>query len=129
MQQKIETQSVRRMPSQQMRAVLCLLNADPNLYQRVKPFIDLDRESIYWDQISKISFGSGHRGAVTLAYGIWTDEQKPRANVFDGALSMDARLQSAALRALAIRWSNFRCSVSFIVDGRTRSLFTILHAK
>ncbi len=104
MQQTIKKQIFPQRPSQQMRAVLCLLKADPNLYQRVQPFIDFDRESIYWDQISKISFGSGHRGALTLAYGIWTDEQRPRANVFDGALSMDSRLQSAALRALAIRW-------------------------
>jgi hypothetical protein len=104
MQETIETQSYHKRPSQQMRAVLCLLKADPTLFQRVRPFIDFDRESIYWDQISKISFGSGHRGAIALAYGIWTDEQKSRANVFDGALSMDSRLQAAALRALAIRW-------------------------
>lgn len=98
------TQTNQRRPSQQMRAVLCVLQADRNLFERVKPFIDFERESIFWDQISKISLGSGHRGAIAWAFGIWTDEQKPRANVFDSALSLDSRMQAAVLRALAIRW-------------------------
>lgn len=104
MQEKIEVQKYQRKPSQQMRAVLCVLGADQSLLKRVEPFIDFERESIYWDQISKISFGSGHRAAITWAYGIWTDQQRPRANAFDAALSMDPNLQSAVLRALAIRW-------------------------
>jgi hypothetical protein len=104
MHEQIENQICQKKPSQQMRALLCLFSADPFLLDRVKPFIDLERESIHWDQIFKINFGSGHRAAVTWAYGIWTDEQRPRVNIFDAALSMDSRLQTAALQALALRW-------------------------
>lgn len=104
MQQAIEIQRTTRKPSQQMRAVLCVLEADQDLFVRVKPFIDFEAETIYWGQLSRISFGSGHRGALTWAYSIWTDEPKPRANAFDAALNMDSRLQLAVLKALAIRW-------------------------
>lgn len=104
MQQAIEIQRSARKPSQQMRAVLCVLEADQNLFERVKPFIDFEMETIYWGQLSRISLGSGHRAAVTWAYSLWTDEPRPRANAFDAALSMDSHLQSALLKALAIRW-------------------------
>jgi hypothetical protein len=85
MQQAIEIQRSARKPSQQMRAVLCVLEADRNLFDRVKPFIDFEMETIYWGQLSRISFGSGHRAAITWAYSIWTDEPRPRANAFDAA--------------------------------------------
>jgi hypothetical protein len=90
--------------SQQICAVLILLSADPHLMKSVEPFINLDTETISWDAIFKIPFGSGHRGAVSWAYSIWTDEMRPRANIFDGALSMSPALQVAVLQALAKRW-------------------------
>ena len=96
--------STTRTPSQQMRAVLHVLKADTHLYQRILPFIDLRNETIQWDSILKMSFGSGHRGAITWLYGIWTDDVRPRSNYFDAALSMDSRLQVAVLEALAMRW-------------------------
>ncbi len=71
-----------------MRAILLIFGADPFLLKAVEPFISLDTETIHWDQINKVAFGSGHRAAVTWAYGIWTDQQRPRANAFDSALSM-----------------------------------------
>jgi len=87
-----------------MRAVLHVLKADPHLYERVFPFINFDTETIYWNEIFRIGFGSGHRGAVTWCYGIWVDEPRPRSNCFNAALSMDPRLQVAVLEALAMRW-------------------------
>ena len=93
-----------REPSQQMRAVLHVLKADAHLYERVLPFIDLRNETIYWEPLLKVSFGSGHRAAITWIYGIWTDEMRPKANCFDAALSMDPTLQVAVLEALAMRW-------------------------
>jgi len=89
--------------SQQMRAVLLIFNADPYLMSTVGPFINLETESIYWDKILKLPFGSGHKGAVRWAYGVWTDEM-PKGNCFDGALSMSPFLQVAVLEALCLRW-------------------------
>jgi hypothetical protein len=87
-----------------MRAVLHVLKADPRLYERVSPFIDFERETIIWNEIARLGFGSGHRAAITWCYGIWVDEPKPRSNCFDAALSMDQNLQGAVLEALAMRW-------------------------
>ena len=66
--------------STQMQAVLLILNADPNLIERVKPFINLETETISWDPLLKMSLGSGHRAAITWAYGIWVDEPRPGSN-------------------------------------------------
>jgi hypothetical protein len=87
-----------------MRAVLLVLDADPYLKQMVEPHIDFNNESIFWPQIFKIPFGSGHRAAVTFIYCIWTDELRPKSNPFGSALSMNANLQRACLQALALRW-------------------------
>jgi hypothetical protein len=93
-----------RKHSTQMRAVLHVLKTDSDLYGRVSPFINFDTETIYWHEIFRQGFGSGHRAAVTWCYGIWTDEPRPRSNCFDSALSMDSRFQVAVLEALAMRW-------------------------
>ena len=90
--------------STQMRAVYWVLQADSDLKQRIEPHINFETETIDWPSIFKISFGSGHRAAVGWIYSIWTDEPRPRANIFDGALSMSPNLQAAVLNALALRW-------------------------
>jgi len=90
--------------SQQMCAVLILLSADASLMKSVESFINLNTETINWDEIFKIPFGSGHRAAISWAYGVWTDEMRPSANLFDGSLSMSQALQVATLQALAKRW-------------------------
>lgn len=71
-----------------MRAILLIFGADKFLMESVAPFINFDTETIYWDQINKIPFGSGHRAATAWAYGLWTDEPRPKSNVFDAALSL-----------------------------------------
>jgi hypothetical protein len=90
--------------STQLAAVLTIFGADAHLMRSVESFIDVERESIDWPGIFKIPFGSGHRAAVTWSYGLWVDEQRPRANCFDAALSMSPQLQLAVLEALALRW-------------------------
>jgi hypothetical protein len=89
--------------SQQMRAVLLVLNADPYLMEAATPFINFETESIYWDKIQKLPLCSGHKSAVRWAYGIWTDEM-PKGNCFDGALNMSPFLKVAVLEALCLRW-------------------------
>jgi hypothetical protein len=104
----ILTEKPQREPSTQMKAVLEILNADPFLMNAAKPFIDFRNESIQWDLIFKNSFGSGHRGALLIAYSLWTDELRPRTNPFDAALSMSSRLQIAVLKAMALHWDSSR---------------------
>ncbi|MGZ3786820.1 MAG: hypothetical protein ACXVC3_19945 [Bdellovibrio sp.] len=70
--------------------------------ESVMPFIDFQGENIYWDQIFKNSFGSGHRGALLFAYAIWQNEV--RSNPFEAAFNMSPKLQMAVLKALALRW-------------------------
>jgi hypothetical protein len=94
----------KRKHSLHLRAVLHVLKADSQLYARVSPFISIDTETIYWNEIFRMGFGSGHRGAVTWCYGIWVDEPRPRSNCFDAALNMEPRFQVAVLEALAMRW-------------------------
>lgn len=104
----METALSIHMPEQkrsvQMRALLLILEADSNLLKSVETFINFDTETIYWQQILKIPFGSGHRAAITWAYGIWTDEVRPNSNCFDAAHSMTPNLQAGVLKALALRW-------------------------
>ena len=90
--------------STQMQAVLLILNADPNLMERVRSFINVESETISWDPLLKMGLGSGHRAAITWAYGVWTDELRPESNPFDAALSLDPKLQVAVLKALGLRW-------------------------
>lgn len=95
---------LQRKLSVQMRAVLMVLEADQNLKDMVAPHIDLELESIRWDRIFQIRFGSGHSAVIAWLYGLWTDEPRPRSNVFDGSLWLPPRLQVATLNALALRW-------------------------
>ena len=94
----------RRWYSTELRAVLRIIEADDFLARNVLPFIDCERESIEWDKIFSMSYGSGHYAAVTMAYGIWTDHLKAGCDPFDMAFSLGPNLQRAVLSALAIRW-------------------------
>ncbi len=93
-----------RKPSQQMQSVLLIFRADPNFLASVAPWIDLNNETIRWDKIFRIPFGSGHQAAVTFAYGLWVDKQRLGKDVFECCLNMDFRLKAAAVEALRLRW-------------------------
>lgn len=97
-------QTPKRRASVQMLAVLTVFSSDAYLMAQVRPFIDLDLESISWGEIFKIPFGSDYQGAVTIAYGIWTDRVQEGANPFDAALSLSPRIQQGVLQALTLRW-------------------------
>ena len=87
-----------------MRGVLSIFASDRFLKDAVLKYVDIHSESIQWDQIFKVSFSSGHKAAVEIAYLIWTDEIPENANPFAAALTMDCETQEACLRALALRW-------------------------
>lgn len=97
-------QKPQRKLSVQMSAILMVLEADPYLKEMLSPHIDLDLDSIRWDRIFQFRLSSGHSTVVSFIYGIWTDEPRPRANVFGGALNLTPKLQAAILNALALRW-------------------------
>jgi hypothetical protein len=90
--------------STQMCAILLIFCADTVLMESIEPFVDLKTESIDWEQIRRIPFGSGHRAATSIAYSIWTDKILEGGNPFELALSMEKPLQRACLQALAVRW-------------------------
>ncbi len=94
----------KRRASVQMLAVLTVFSSDAHLMTQVRPFIDLDLESISWEEIFKIPFGSDYQGAVGFAYGIWTDRVLEGSNPFHAALSLNPRIQQGLLQALALRW-------------------------
>lgn len=90
--------------SPQMLAVLLIFSADPSLMRLVESHVDMAADEIRWDEIRKISFCSGHLGAVGIAYAVWTDQVLEGVPVFDAALSMDSRLKRACIQALSMRW-------------------------
>lgn len=90
--------------SNQMLAVLLIFSADPSLMRMVESHIDMAADVVRWDEIRKIPFSSGHFGAVTIAYAIWTDQVLEGTNPFDSALNMDLPLKRACLQALSMRW-------------------------
>lgn len=99
-----ETYSSQKPMSVQMRCVFTVLDAASNLRAALSPYIDLNLESIYWERIFKLPLSSGERTLVSWIYGLWTDEQRPRANVFDGSITLPPQIQIAVLKALALRW-------------------------
>lgn len=90
--------------SAQLRAVLLIVQADPELEQLVMPHISLETESIDWQKIYSITFCSGHKAAITWCFNLWTDRYRPRVNSFDAALSLDGHFKKAVLQALGLRW-------------------------
>lgn len=87
-----------------MRAVLLIFSADRFLLEVIKPHVDCASDSIDWDQIWQIRLCAGHKAAVAFAYGLWTDQLRPKIDLFDMALSMGPGLKRACLEALALRW-------------------------
>ena len=102
-QPKLSNQSIRE-PSLQMRAVLTVIAADRDLIRVSLAHIDRSNEAINWDNIFKQHLSSGQRGALLIAYALWTDEVKRGFALFDLALNMEVDLKCACLRALALRW-------------------------
>ena len=102
MQKEVKTNG--RKMSNQMKAVLTILSSDRELMDAAGKHVDWINESICWEPILKIAWGSGHRAALSYAYGIWRDEIRPQSNPFEDALNMDLHLRRAVIRALAIRW-------------------------
>lgn len=88
----------------QLRAVLTIVNADQELCTKALPFINIERQEVDWSGIFKNDLGSGQRAALVWAKSLYRDEAPAKVDPFDRALSMDANLRGAVLKAVAIRW-------------------------
>lgn len=88
----------------QLRAVLTIVNADHELCTKALPFINIERQEVDWSGVFKNNLGSGHRAALVWAKSLYRDEAPVKIDPFDRALSMDANLRGAVLKAVAIRW-------------------------
>ena len=88
----------------ELRAVITIMAADPELVRKALPHVDIDHQNINWEEIYANDFSGGHSAALTFARAIWSDKVETKSDPFSYAFNMDTRLQSAVLRALAIRW-------------------------
>ncbi len=94
--------------SRQLRAVLAIVQADPELERLVMPHISLETESINWEKIYPIALSSGQEAVVTWCFNIWTDRYRPRVNSFDAVLNLDDRFKSGDSGLESGQWQ--RCS-------------------
>ena len=88
----------------ELRAVITILVSDPELVRKALPYVNIDRQEIDWDGIYANDFGGAHSAALSWAKAVWCDKVAAKSDPFDMAFSMNPKLQSAVLRALAIRW-------------------------
>ncbi len=91
------------LPSE-LRAVLAIFEADGELRRKALPYVDIERQEIYWDKIYANDFGGGHSAALAWAKAIYCNQVSTKSDPFDRAFAMDSHLQSVVLKALAIRW-------------------------
>ena len=97
-------QKLKRQPSREMRAVLHIINADPDLQRLGLKHIDQENERINWKGIWNQDYCGGWGAAMLWVQAIWCDRVETKGDPFDRAFACDPHLQKAILEALAIRW-------------------------
>ena len=91
--------------SRQMQAILMLAEY-PLLAPFLKPVIDVENETVDFDQIDYGLLSGGGKAAVSWAHSIWVDKVIPGLrDPFDGFGVMNRDLQRLVLMALMHRWS------------------------
>lgn len=103
MQNTLENQKAERGLSNQMKAVLTIFSADPELMDGVRPYVDFDLETVQWEPIFKTDWSAAHRVAVDFAHSIWKNDPCLEANPFEAVLTIGPRVQAAILKALTMR--------------------------
>ena len=96
--------STTRQPSREMRAVLHIINADPEIKRLALRHIDQERERINWEAIWSQDYCGGYSAVMLWIQAIWCDQVETKGDPFNRAFAMDAHLQKAVIEALAIRW-------------------------
>ena len=97
-------QQTTRKVSREMRAVLHIINADPETQRLGLRHIDQERERINWEGIWNQDYCGGFGAVMLWVQAIWCDRKETKGDPFDRAFAMDPHLQKAVLEALAIRW-------------------------
>ena len=94
----------------QLKAVLMIADHSA-LSGCLKPAINIETETIYWDKINYAALSGGQQTAISWAYSIWTDSQAPAEkgyrDLFDHFGSLDRELQQIILTAFAFRHDTF----------------------
>ena len=101
---KMEKQDTQNIIPTQLRAVLTIVNADPELRKKALPFVNIERQEVNWTEIFRHDLGSGRRAALVWAKALYRDQTPFTVDPFDRALSMDDQLRRAVADAIAIRW-------------------------
>lgn len=94
----------RRM-SQQLKAVLIIVESAPSIRNRLLSIIDQENETIYWDDLNYGVLSGGEKAAASWVYSVWTDAPVPAGwrDPFEGFGVMGPETQAACLTALAFR--------------------------
>ena len=103
-----QNQKPKRQPSREMRAVLHIINADPEMQRLGLRHIDQENERINWKGIWSQDYCGGFAAAMLWVQAIWCDRVETKGDPFDRAFAADPHLQKAILEALAIRWGLIR---------------------
>ncbi len=90
--------------SRQLRALLAIVQANPELERMMMPHISLETEAVHWEKIYPLALSSGQEAVITWCFNIWTDRYRPRVNSFDAVLCLDDKFKRAILQALGLRW-------------------------
>ena len=88
----------------ELRAVLNILAAEPELIRKTLTAINFEVQEINWDEVNSNEFTPGQAAALSFARAISTDGVNHTANPFLSADALDARLKSAVVKSIAISW-------------------------
>ena len=87
-----------------LKAVITIMASDPYLVCKALPHVDIDKQQINWEEISKNEFNPGQKSAVDFAKAIANDKIDDSCDPFLTANQMNPKLRAAVLRALEIHW-------------------------
>lgn len=86
----------------QLKAVLIIVNASPELRRKVLPFIDTKLEEINWSGLLDQDLTGGTQAALDWIQSIWVSDTM--GNPMGRAHTLDEQTRIAVLKALSILW-------------------------
>lgn len=85
--------------NRQLRAVLRIATSSPELLIKFCPYVSLEKQEIFWEEIFKEQFTAANIAAINWAYAIWTGETSSRSiSIYD----IEGQMSSVVLEALII---------------------------
>ena len=88
----------------EMRAIITIFAADPELFDVVSPFINYVEGSVDWERLFGLGLSSGHKCVVDWAYIVWRNEIPAGSQPFEMIFNCDPHFRRAIAKALAVRW-------------------------